>query len=93
MPAISAGACYSSTMGGFYRRWLRTAFRHALGPIDLWTGLSAAVLGIVDHYNPGRHLVTEFAWQIPIWALAAVALVRLIAAPWPAPGFIDTRLS
>jgi hypothetical protein len=66
----------------FYWRWLRTAFRHSLGPIDLWTGIAAAGLAIIDHYIPERQLMSALAWQIPIWALPAIMLVRLLVAPY-----------
>jgi hypothetical protein len=68
--------------GSYYWRWLRTAFRHSLGPIDLWAGIAAAVLTIIDHYIPERQLMTALAWQIPIWALASIMLVRLLVAPY-----------
>jgi len=68
-------------MGAFYRRWLGTALTQSVGAIDLWTGLIAAVLGIIDHYWPAAHIMTAYAWQIPIWILAAVVVMRLLLAP------------
>jgi hypothetical protein len=56
----------------YYWRWLKAAFTQSIGPIDLWTGLAGAALGIVDHYVPAAQLMTAYAWQIPIWALSGV---------------------
>jgi hypothetical protein len=69
-------------MAAFYWRWLKTALRHSIGPIDLWTGLVAAILGLLDHYLPQAGLMTSYGWQVPIWVLAAVILVRLLLAPY-----------
>jgi hypothetical protein len=48
----------------------------------LWAGLGAAVLGVVDHYMPWAKFGDALAWQIPIWALAAVMATRLFMAPY-----------
>jgi len=66
----------------FYWRWLKTAFTHSLGPVDLWTGLVVSIFGIVDHFLPQAHIMTLYGWMIPVFALAAVMLVRLILAPY-----------
>jgi hypothetical protein len=66
----------------YARAVLRRAFTQALGPIDLWAGLGAAVLGVVDHYMPWAKFGDALAWQIPIWALAAVMATRLFMAPY-----------
>lgn len=66
----------------YYWRVLRLAFTHSLGAIDLWTGLGSGALGVLDHGLPQARLMTEFAWQIPLWALAAVMGLRLILAPY-----------
>ena len=62
--------------------WLKTASTHSVGHIDLWIGLTAAVLGVVDHYWPDAQIMTTYAWQIPIWMLAGVMLIRLLLAPF-----------
>jgi uncharacterized membrane protein len=69
-------------MRDYFWRWLKTAFTHSLGPIDLWTGMAVAALGILDHYWPQAQIMTAYGWQIPIWVLAAVMLVRLLCAPY-----------
>jgi hypothetical protein len=66
----------------FYLRWLKTAFRHSLGAVDLWSGIAGALLGIVDHFMPERGLATHLAWQLPLWVLGAVAIARFLAAPY-----------
>ena len=58
-------------MLSYYGRWFRTAFTHSMGLFDLWTGLVTAALGVVDHYWPAAQIMTTYAWQIPVWALAA----------------------
>lgn len=69
-------------MRSYYRNWLRTAFTQSIGVFDLWTGLITALLGVLDHYAPDAQVMTAYAWQIPIWALAAVMAVRLLMAPY-----------
>ena len=69
-------------MRAYYLRWLKSAFTHSLGPIDLWTGIAGAVLAVVDHYLPALQLMSSLGWQVAIWALAAVMLVRLVLAPY-----------
>ena len=69
-------------MRAYYWRWLKTAFTHSIGVVDLWTGLITAALSIVDHYLPGLQLMTSYGWQIPVWALTAVMAVRLLLAPY-----------
>jgi len=69
-------------MGKYYWRVLQAAFTHSLGAVDLWTGVAIAVLGLVDHLMPQPHLMTEYAWQIPVWAVAAVLGLRLLLAPF-----------
>lgn len=66
----------------YLRRFLATALTRSLGPIDLWAGLGAAVLSVFDHYLPEAQLATTFAWQIPIFALAAVMAMRLVLSPY-----------
>lgn len=73
---------YDAGMGNYYLRVIKAAFTHAVGPLDLWTGLITAVLGVVDHLLPEPHLMAAYAWQIPIWTLAAVMAVRLLLAPF-----------
>lgn len=58
------------------------AYDHSLEAIDLWTGIATAVLGVIDHSWPANQLMTAYAWQIPIWTLAAVILRRLLLAPY-----------
>jgi hypothetical protein len=69
-------------MRAFYRELVKRAFSQSIGPIDLWTGLAGAALGIVDHYWPAGQIMSAYAWQIPIYALAAVMVVRLILSPY-----------
>jgi len=74
--------CRLRSMRAYYLRWLKSAFTHSLGPIDLWTGIAGAVLAVVDHYLPALQLMSSLGWQVAIWALAAVMLVRLVLAPY-----------
>lgn len=69
-------------MRAYYLRLAKTAFSRSIGPIDLWTGLVVALLGLVDHYWPQGELMMTYGWEIPIWALAAVMLVRISLAPF-----------
>jgi hypothetical protein len=69
-------------MRSYYWRWLKTALTHSIGVFDLWTGLISAALGVLDHYWPQAQIMTTYAWQIPIFALAAVMFVRLLLAPY-----------
>lgn len=42
-----------------------------------------AILAIICHFLPnGEQIINRLAWQIPIWALASVMLVRLAMAPY-----------
>src|ERR1700704_4091338 len=66
----------------YYWRWLKTAFRHSLGPIDLWAGLAGAALAVADHFLPEKQLITALAWQIPLWALGLIIIARLLLAPF-----------
>ena len=69
-------------MRAYYLLWLKTAFTHSLGKLDLWTGLIVVALGIFGHYWPQTQLMTTYGWQIPIWALAGIMLMRLFLAPY-----------
>jgi hypothetical protein len=80
------------TAWGYFRRILKTAFTQSIGPIDIWTGIAGAALGIVDHFWPERHLMTSLAWQLPLWALGAVLLVRLFLAPFRIAKEDDQRI-
>lgn len=71
-----------SAAGRFYLRWVKTALWHSPGAIDLWAGLAGALLGIVDHYVPQQGLMTAFGWQVPIWAVGIVLIIRFLAAPY-----------
>src|SRR5258707_563955 len=66
----------------FFFAWMRRAFTQSLGPIDLWAGLLAAALGVIDHYWPAGQLMSSLGWQVPVFALAAVMVVRLLLAPY-----------
>ncbi len=66
---------------GFYGRWLKTSLR-ALGPVDLLSGLAGSVVGVADHYFPTLKLMENLGWQIFVWALAVIVVVRLILAPY-----------
>ena len=70
------------SMRKYFAEWLRAAFTHGLSVSDLWASIIAAGLGILDHYLPAAKLMTTYAWQIPIWSLAAVMALRLIMAPY-----------
>lgn len=70
-------------MWAYYKLVFKTAFEQSLGLIDLWSGLAAAALAIIAHYLPnGEQVVSAFAWQIPLWVLGCVTLVRLLIAPF-----------
>ena len=69
-------------MRAYYWRWIKTAFTHSVGVFDLWVGLLTAIAGVIDHYWPQGQIMTAYAWQIPVWALAAVMFIRLLMAPY-----------
>lgn len=70
-------------MCGFYWLWLKTAFRRSVGPIDLWSGLAGVILNGVGHYVPWvEQAMGNLSWQIPLWAAAAIVVVRLLMAPY-----------
>ncbi len=62
--------------------WFRRAFTESLGAVDLWTGLVSAALGLADHYLPRLQIMNSLGWEIPLWVLAGVLLVRLLVAPY-----------
>jgi hypothetical protein len=67
----------------FYGKWLWVAFSKSLGIADLIASVIAAIAAVVVHYTPqAQRVMTDLAWQIPIWSLAAVALVRFLFAPY-----------
>ena len=65
-------------------RWLGAAFSHALGVIDLWAGLGGAVVAGIAHFLPQEQAaeLNSLAWQVPLWALGVVMLVRIVLAPY-----------
>jgi hypothetical protein len=70
-------------MLGFYWLWLKTAFKHSFGPIDLWSGMAAAAVGLVTHFWPSEaEAMTSLTWQIPLWVLCFVMTARLLVAPY-----------
>ena len=69
-------------MRAYYWRWVKTAFTHSVGVVDLWTGLLTALAGVIDHYWPQGQIMTAYGWQIAVWALAAVMFLRLLMAPY-----------
>lgn len=79
----SGKAIHCHTWGQFYMRWLGTAFRHSWSITDT----SASVLGLF--VPPAIRLLprvesalTPLVWEIPLCALGALALSRLVAAPY-----------
>jgi hypothetical protein len=69
-------------LSAFYLRWIKTAFRHSLGPIDLWSSLIGTLFGIADHYFPDWQLLASYGWEIFIWTFAVFILTRLFFAPY-----------
>ncbi|MHB1564481.1 MAG: hypothetical protein ACYCXP_10380 [Leptospirillum sp.] len=67
----------------YYWLVLRTAWKHAFGYADLISSSVGAMLAVIIHFSPKwKQLLTGVLWQIPIWILATVAIVRLISAPF-----------
>lgn len=67
----------------YIRRWLRTAFWHAIGPIDLWSGVVGGVLTAVGHFFPAwQPAVTNLIWQVPLWVAGVIVVARLALAPF-----------
>lgn len=70
-------------MRRYYWRWLKTAFNRALGVVDLWSGVAGAVITLLAHLLPEwRDTLNGLVWQVPLWSLATVMLVRLFLAPY-----------
>lgn len=60
-----------------------TAWKHTLGNADLLSSGVGAGLAIIVHFFPkAAPAVTASLWEIPIWALASVAVMRLCCAPY-----------
>ena len=72
----------SVSMRSYFGRWLCTAFKRAIGLFDLWASVISMLLSILDHYWPQSQIITKYQWQIPIWMLGGVILVRLLLAPY-----------
>ncbi len=67
----------------YVRLWARTAFSHAIGPIDLWSGVGGALLTAIGHLFPRLEgTVNSLLWQVPLWAAGAIVVVRLCASPY-----------
>ena len=67
----------------YFWRWLRTAFTHSIGLVDLVSGFAGAAVALVTHFAPAwAPTVSALSWQIPIWAALAVIVVRLVLAPY-----------
>ena len=61
----------------------RAAWKHAIGYTDIISSGVGAMLAVIIHFSPKwKHLLTGVLWQIPIWILATVVIVRLIFAPF-----------
>jgi hypothetical protein len=69
-------------MRNYIKRWLSVALWHSVGPIDLWTGIASLCLGVADHALPKMQLVTKFGWQLPLWMIAGIIIVRLVLSPY-----------
>lgn len=67
----------------YYRQVLGMALRHSLGIADLFSSITAAALAVIIHYWPeSQSVMSALAWQIPIWTLAGVMVVRIVCAPY-----------
>jgi len=67
----------------FYRRWFVKTVWRAPGVADGYAGLAGTILGIAQHYRPELGPMTqEWVWQLPLWAFAAVLVVRFFTAPF-----------
>jgi hypothetical protein len=70
-------------MGKFIRRWFKTALRHSVGVADLVSSTVAAAGAVITHYAPqATEIWQEWAWQIPVWVLCGIVVVRLALAPY-----------
>jgi hypothetical protein len=73
----------ASRMRQFYWKWLKTALSHSLGIADLCSSTAGAICGVLVHYVPeSQSLVTNLTWQIPLWTLGAIVVVRMLLAPY-----------
>lgn len=75
-------SCDEHGMWSYIKRRLSMAFWHSFGPIDFWTALASTTLGVADHLAPNMHLMTQYAWQIPLWVCGAIIAVRLMLSPY-----------
>jgi hypothetical protein len=66
--------------GEFLWRLVWAAFSRSLGTADLISGVLGALAAYLFRDSPT--IMSDLAWQIPVFSLAAVTLIRLAAAPY-----------
>src|SRR5437762_13436458 len=64
----------------FLWRWAWTAFARSLGPADLLSSALGALAAYLIGDSPP--VMSELAWKIPVFSLAAVTMLRLAVAPY-----------
>jgi hypothetical protein len=84
-PARSEGAemvkeAAAPTVGEFLWRWVWTAFRRSLGLADAISGVTGALAAFLLGDSPT--VMTDLAWQIPVFSLAVAMVARLAVAPY-----------
>jgi hypothetical protein len=75
-----ADAPNAPSAGEFLWRLVWTAFSRSLGTADLISGALGALAAYLFRDSPA--IMSDLAWQIPVFSLAAVTLIRLAAAPY-----------
>ena len=66
--------------GEFLWRLVGTALSRSFGTADLISGALGALAAYLFRDSPD--IMSDLAWQIPLYSLAAVTLIRLVAAPY-----------
>jgi hypothetical protein len=70
-------------MAAYYRRWFAVAFKGVFERASLVAFILLSALDASKHFLPKIGQVTNtWTWELPFWAVGAVSVVRLIAAPF-----------
>jgi hypothetical protein len=84
-PALRAGSPvkeYAVRRRDYYRRWLSIAFVHSWTVTDTIASALGLAVPALTKLFPDRGDMSDLAWQIPLCALGAIFLSRLVLAPW-----------
>jgi hypothetical protein len=70
-------------MEPYFWRWIKTALWRAPSAVDFWSGTISAALGYAAHFSKWvAEFMNDLAYEIPLWVVAGIVLVRLVAAPF-----------